>query len=289
MKMLNLFAFFAMLLCLESCNKESIVTPAQQVQSSETSDAKKSKLVGRQQVITVPTGDYFYPTSEALLWLPKDYNIKKNSDEKYPLIIALNGKGSQGSDINELLSNGTIAQRIADGWNATAANPSDKKTYSFIVFTPQCPILHSWGWSAKHIKIMLSTLKADYRIDTKRIYITGCSAGGWGLWSCITDDDELCKQFSAIGPVSSASADHPEKISNVDKYGIACWNICGTDDAFYKNAVDYTNIINSDKPPIKAKLTGLAGVGHNAKLQAYDANWRVENKNFFEWLLQYHK
>lgn len=275
--------FAAITVLLFSCSKES----SQAVNSAAISLSTKSALVGRQQQITIATGDYTYPTSQALLWLPTNYN--KNTTGSYPLIIALDGTGEQGTDINLLFHNGTIAQHIANGWDATAINPSNNKNFKFIVFTPQCPIVKGWGWSCPQIKTMLGILKSTYRIDTTRIYITGYSAGGWGLWSCVTDDTSLCKQFSAIGPVSSASADHPENIPNVDKYGIACWSICGTADAFYGNSVNYTNIINSNSPPIPALLTGLQGVGHSAWIQAYDTSWRVDNKNFFEWLLQYRK
>ncbi|MEP6467298.1 MAG: hypothetical protein ABJB05_13395 [Parafilimonas sp.] len=285
MRKLSSFAFILMsFFCALSCTKES----SDVVKSSETNLVNRNSAgyVGRQQQITIATGDYTYPTSQALLWLPGGYNQSKNS---FPLIIALDGVGEQGTDINLLLHTGTIAQHIANGWNPKAINPLTGKTSRFIVFTPQCPIANGWGWSCPHIKTMLGILKATYRIDTTRIYITGYSAGGWGMWSCVTDDISLCQQFAAIGPVSSASADHPENIPNVDKYGIACWSICGLDDGFYGNSVNYTNIINSNNPPIPALLTGLQGVGHSAWNQAYDTSWRVNNKNFFEWLLQYHK
>lgn len=282
-------ALLAMLLLyIISCEKQVGQIKTGLVSSEANSLAKKNgSLVGRQQQITIATGNYTYPTSQALLWLPPDYNNAKNAGKFYPLIISLDGIGEQGNDISALLHTGTIAKHIADGWNAKVLNSADKKQYKFIVFTPQCP--DKWGWSCPQIKTMLSVLKATYRIDTTRIYLTGYSAGGWGLWSCITDDESLCKQFAAIGAVSTATADHPDKLTNVGKYGIACWNICGTADAFYTNAVNYTNIINSVKPLIPAILTGLQGVGHSAWIQAYDTNWRVNNRNFFEWLLQYHK
>ena len=287
MRKLKCIAFLTLLLLSNTyCKKEtsSIAT------SSLISLAiKKSKLVGRQHQITIATGDYTYPTSQALLWYPKEYEDSEKSKKRYPLIIALDGVSEQGTDINLLLHPGTIASHIADGWNARSINPVNGKFYKFIIFTPQCPIPNGWGWSSPHIKTMLSILKTSYRIDTTRIYITGYSAGGWGLWSCITDDENLCKQFAAIVPVSTASADHPDKLTNVGKYGIACWNICGTSDAFYANAVKYNDIINSANPPIEAILTGIKNVGHSAWVQAYDTSWRVDNKNFFEWLLQYHK
>ena len=271
-----------LLLFVTSCAKESATV----IKNSVVSEAAATTIVGRQQQITVPTGDYTYPNSQALLWLPDTYS-KANNNNKFPLIICLDGVGEQGTDINLLFHTGTVAKRISDGWNGTAVIPGTGSTRKFIIYTPQCPIVNGWGWSCPQVKTMLAWLKTNYRVDSTRIYLTGYSAGGWGLWSCITDDTSLCKQFAAISPVSTASADHSDKIPNVDKYGIACWNICGTADAFYTNAVNYTNIINANNPPIPAILTGLQGVGHSAWIQAYDTSWRVNNMNLFEWFLQY--
>lgn len=271
------YAFTALLIfCIYGCTKE---TPVTKVSSTTTSFSTNSNTIaGRQQVITIKTGDYYYPTSQALLWLPKDYNA--TSSTRYPLLIALGGIGQNSSpDIHILLNDETVAKRIAEGWDAEEINPVNGKKYKFIVFSPTKNEPNSWGWNASAIKVMLDELKKKYNINTNRIYITGLSAGGWGLWSCITDDASLCQQFAAIGPVSSAGADHPDKIPNVDKYGIACWNICGTADSFYGLAVSYTNIINTNKPPISASLTSLEGVGHSAWRQAYDPAWKKNQRH----------
>jgi len=245
-------------------------------------------VVGRQQVIKLSTGDHTYPVSQALLWIPHRYNKSdKKKFPRFPLIFNLYGQGQCGTDLNLMLQDSTMSAYIAKGFNATAVNPVDGKTYSFFVCSPQCPV--SWGWSEPQVKYMIEQLKNKLPIDTSRIYITGFSSGGWGLWSCITDDD-LARQFAAVIPISSASADHPDKITNVDKYGIACLNICGDQDAFYKNAVNYTNIINSNKPPIPATLNTLKGVGHSAWIYAYDNDWKnINGLNIYEWMLQYKK
>lgn len=286
-------AAFAVLLmiCACSCTKENIATTNNASQSATTDYAVKTgSILGRQQVIELQTGDYYYPTSQALLWLPKNYDSVKFAKNHYPLIIALGGIGQNGStDITNLLGSETVARRIADGWDGDAVNPLTGKTHHFIVFSPEKSEPNSWGWSAPAIKKMLGELEAQYRINPDRVYITGLSAGGWGMWSCVTDDTTLCKQFAAIGPVSSAGADHPDKIPNVDKFGLACWNICGTADSFYSLAVSYTGIINSNKPAINPVLTGLNGVGHSAWYYAYDPNWTQNGINFYQWLLQYKK
>ncbi len=269
------------ILCMYSCSKDQTL----KVNSGSTS-LTTAAVVGRQQVITIATEDYYYPETQALLWLPDDYN--PDSTQRYPLLISLGGTGQNGSsDINVLLNTETVAKRISEGWNAEAVNPVNGNTYKFIVFSPTKNEPNSWGWSASGIKVMLANLEAMYKINPKRIYITGLSSGGWGVWSCMTDDTSLCKQFAAIGPVSSAGSDHPDKLENIAKYGIACWNICGTSDSFYGLAAAYTNTININQPAIPAVLTGLEGVGHNAWAQAYDPKWTDNGINFYQWLLQY--
>ncbi|MEO8713263.1 MAG: hypothetical protein ABI405_14120 [Parafilimonas sp.] len=284
--------FSAALFCVLTCScKKDIVSANNQTLITDTSiDAMQSfAAVGRQQVITLQTGDDTYPLSQALLWVPNQIKKNpKNAKMRFPLIINLYGQGQNGTDLNLLLQDNTMSAYIAAGFNASAVNPADGKTYSFFVCSPQCPV--SWGWSAPQVNEMLKQLKSRLPIDTTRIYITGFSSGGWGLWSCMTDNDDLTKQFAAIIPISSAAADHPDKISNVDKYGIACLNVCGNQDAFYSNAVDYTNIINSNDPPIPAILNTLNNVGHSAWVYAYDNTWKGPNGlNIYEWMLQYKK
>ena len=284
MKPIFINALVAMSIFLCSCSKQE--AELNKVTASTSNLSTATTIVGRQQVITLATGDYYYPTSQALLWLPLVYD--STATKRYPLIISLGGIGQNGSsDINVLLNDSTIAKRIANGWNPSAVNPVDKKTYRFIVFSPTKNEPNSWGWSNAAIKVMLSELKQKYLIDTTRIYITGLSAGGWGTWTCVTEDTSLCKQFAALGFVSSAGCDDTANITNIDKYGIATWNICGTADSFYGLAVDYTNRINTHNPPIPAILTGLPGVGHSAWVQAYNPAWTANGVSFYQWLLKY--
>src|SRR5215472_11542920 len=100
MKTVFPFVFTLLLstLCTLSCTKESSETP-QVVRSAENDLATKVTLVGRQQQITLATGDFTYPTSQALLWLPTSYDKNTN---RFPLIIALDGTGEQGTNINLL-------------------------------------------------------------------------------------------------------------------------------------------------------------------------------------------
>jgi hypothetical protein len=280
-------SFVLITLLLFSCTKNvDNKHPYTNLSAVQVSNAMidSSQTLGRQFIITVSTGDFTYPVSKALLWLPKNYLTAK---KKFPLIMNLYGQGQCGYNLNNLIVGHTMSEFIAEGFDPKAKNSADGKTYQFMVFSPQCPV--RWGWSAPQMKVMLQILEDSFRVDKKRIYLTGFSSGGWGLWSCVTDDETLCSQFAAISPMSAAPGDHPDQITNVGKYGIACWNICGDADADYSVAVNYTNTINAHNPPIPAKLQTLRGVGHSAWVYGYDPIWRPEGNNLYEWLIQYHK
>jgi predicted peptidase len=281
------YCIILFLIIIFSCKKDAPLKDNDQIISDSVTSNSKSVLLGRQNVITLKTGDHTYPTSEALLWIPFSYRNHPDRKRTFPLIINLYGQAQCGStNLNKLLDGNTMSAYIAEGFNPAAVNPIDGEQYSFFVCSPQCPT--SWGWSASQVYNMLEELKKSYPIDTTRIYITGFSCGGWGLWSCMTDKDKLTKQIAAIVPISSASADHPDELTNVDKYKIACLNICGDQDAFYSNAIDYTNIINSDNPSIPAELNTLHDVGHGGWKYAYDNTWKASNGlNIYEWMLQY--
>ena len=244
-------------------------------------------IVGNQEVITVNTGGN-PSTSQALLYLPDTYTT---DTAHYPLIIFLGGTGEQGSDITLLLDNGTLPYQISQGFKPSAVNPVDGKTYKFIVFSPQGPA-GSWGWQCvPHLETMLPQIEAGYRVDPSRIYITGMSAGGWGTWSCITDDTTFCKGLAAIAPISSAPAQNPQYIGNAATYNVPVWTICGDQDAFWPTAQQYTATINALNPKVPMKLTDLVGEGHSGWDQGYDPTWYDPSDplklNLYAWFLQY--
>jgi len=281
----NTYVFTCLLVVIFGCTKTATITTTKVISSSQN-DLQSQQIAGRQQIITLKTGDRDYPNSKTLMWLPNLYQDDPSRKKTYPLVINLDVQGQCGTDINLMLEGYTMSEYIAKGFNATATNPVDGKKYSFFVCSPQCPV--SWGWSSKHVYNMLEQLKDMYPIDTTRIYLTGFSAGGWGLWSCMTDNNNLTKQIAAIVPLSAASADHPDKLSNIAKFDIACLDICGSKDAFYRTNVKYVDIINASHPEIPARFIRLDNVGHIAWKFAYDDSWRMRNgMNIYEWMLKH--
>ena len=89
------------------------------------------------------------------------------TDEKeaQPLLIFLHGKSLSGTDINKVRKYGVLYAM-------------DKgKTIPAIVVAPQ---LASGSWNPDKVLEVLEYVKANYKVDTKRIYVCGMSLGGYG-------------------------------------------------------------------------------------------------------------
>src|ERR1700750_1997325 len=103
-------------LLLLSCNKDVYdnhsYTTANALQVSDGM-INLNLTLGRQYIITVPTGDFTYPVSQGLLWLPKNYFTTKN---KFPLIINLYGQGQCGLDLDTMITAHTMSEFIAEGF-----------------------------------------------------------------------------------------------------------------------------------------------------------------------------
>ncbi|UPT68089.1 MAG: prolyl oligopeptidase family serine peptidase [Sphingobacteriales bacterium JAD_PAG50586_3] len=132
------------------------------------------------------------------------YSPKTNEDSKLPLVIFLHGAGERGNDNNAQLLHG-VKYFMAD---------SAQSKYTCAIFAPQCPTAKRWvetDWKLlKHtmpakpsdpmalVFAVLDSLKKLPYIDSTRIYITGLSMGGYGIWDAI---QRRPNQFAAAVPI----------------------------------------------------------------------------------------
>jgi predicted peptidase len=127
---------------------------------------------------------------EYLLFLPKDYASRR--DEKWPLLLFLHGAGERGSNI----------------WLADKHGPSlyiaAHPDFPFIVLTPQCP--SNQVWSGEILSGLLDETVKKYRVDTNRVYLTGLSMGGFGVWDLALACPE---RFAAVIPIAGGGSDLP--------------------------------------------------------------------------------
>lgn len=201
--------------------------------------------------------------SKYIVFVPHDYK----GDKAYPLILFLHGAGESGTD-------GKRQAAVGLG----PAIRKQEKTFPFIVVFPQADKAGRASWYAdspygmRALKI-LDQVKKDYKVDDKRLYLTGLSMGGYGTWSFAAAHPN---KWAAIVPVcGGGDATTAAKFKDVP-----CWCFHGDAD----NAVKVTE----SRAFIKAlkdaggnpKYDEYPGVGHNSWDKAYGT------PELYEWLLK---
>lgn len=126
-----------------------------------------------------------------LLYLPGDY---QSSKQEFPLLLFLHGAGETGTDLAMVKKHGP--PKIAEATN----------DFPFILVSPQSP---SRGWNPDTLAALLDHVTLEYRVDKKRVYLTGLSMGGYGTWALAAAHPE---KFAAIAPICGGGniADAPK-------------------------------------------------------------------------------
>ncbi len=208
------------------------------------------------QAFSQQTGKVTPAGTGYLQYLPQGYNTNTNS---YPVVIALHG-------IKEKGTSSTDPSLVLAGLN-TVANVGLPKyikygaQYPFIVISPQLKSSMS-KWTGAYVIEVLNYVKKTLRIDNSRIYLTGLSLGGGGVWSVIS---AYPSTFAAILPICSGY-NTLSSACTIASNNVPIWAFHGDAD----NTVSYTvsqkmvNAVNActPKPSPLAKLTIFPGMGH---------------------------
>ena len=117
-----------------------------------------------------------------LLYLPEYHK-----DTPPPLLLYLHGGGESGQNL-DLLKTCGLPKLIEEG-----------RTFPFIVLAPQNP--HpSQLFSDEAVFTLLEEVIKIYPVDTKRVYLTGYSRGGFAAWRMGMQRPDL---FAALVPVAA--------------------------------------------------------------------------------------
>lgn len=124
--------------------------------------------------------------SRYVVYLPDTYAVKGT----WPIILFLHGSGERGSD-------GLTETQVG----LPAAIRQHPERWPFVVVMPQLPYSHHHWPDADMMHVALATLDAaskEFHGDPQRTYLTGLSAGGYGVWEIAKDNPG---RFAAIVPV----------------------------------------------------------------------------------------
>ena len=181
-----------------------------------------------------------------LVYLPADYD--KDKAKQWTLVVFLHGAGERGSDVQAVRKTGltqTIEQRGA---------------IPYVMVAPQCPA-NAW-WNAGTLDKFLDQVLADYRVDKKRVVLTGLSMGGFGTWNWGVEHPE---RFAGLAPICGGGK--ADKIAALK--GMPIWAFHGDADPIVKLTAGQTMVDAAKAAGADVKFTVYPGVGHNSWGKAY--------------------
>jgi len=212
-------------------------------------------------------------------------NYADSPEKTFPLLIFLHGGGEKGDGSPEmlpLLTRNSVTKRVHEGTlpSRFTVNGVD---YSFIIISPQ---FAEWP-EDEDIDAVLEHAVRRYRVDTTRIYLSGLSMGGGATWEYA--GSKYGTKLAAIVPICGASWADSAVAVQIAKNEVPAWAFHNNDDAVVtvNSTKRYARFINGHNPKYPVKLTYWESGGHDAWTQASDPEYREEEKNMYEWLLQF--
>ncbi|UJH67412.1 dienelactone hydrolase family protein [Allomuricauda sp. SCSIO 65647] len=220
-------------------------------------------------------------------YIPGGYD---DNEYEYPLLLFLHGSGQKGNSLgfppgqlDRVLEHGPPKLIESGDWNPP---------FPFLVVSPQT----EGDWFPDTVHRFIEFLIEEYRVNTKRIYLTGLSMGGRGCW--FYEGTKGSESYAAaLVPICGRGPTPKENLIHAP-----IWAFHGEEDnvvpAFENNgSVQMVTQLNANdpRPKFDAKLTLFPNVGHDSWERTYDdSGMGTENSEYdafdisiYDWMLQY--
>ncbi len=223
--------------------------------------SKDGRGIIESRTVAVGALDYDYQ-----IYLPPGIESEKN----LPVIIFLHGIGQRGA-------NGFVP---ATGAGGALLSHYFAKVPS-IILLPQCRAGVYWSEAAmdKMVTGALFQTIEEFQADPKRIYLTGVSMGGYGVWHFAL---HYPQKFAALVSICGGSS-----IINGDRFSPVAKAVGATPAWVFHGADDKIVPVKESREIVEAlktaggnvKYSEYAGVGHNVWMNA------LGEKDLMSWLL----
>jgi predicted peptidase len=213
---------------------------------------------------------------------------------------------ADGSELAKVKAHGP-PKLIQANHDMCFATPAGRQC--FIVVSPQNG--RGW-WDGNDTAGMLAHALKTYKVDAKRVYVTGLSMGGGATWNLVsatqagvTPATWWASKIAAAVPIAGAS---DAKYFNtgicqgIVGQHLPVWAFHGTADPTVVPATSqaWVDKINGKSTADgyactmaaapAARLTLYSGVGHDSWTRTYDPAQEVEpGRNLYQWLLTYQR
>jgi predicted esterase len=201
------------------------------------------------------TQQIFVQQTRYLLYLPEHY--AEDTSARWPLVLFLHGSGEVGDSLNWVTRNGP--PKLAQAG----------KKFPFILVSPQS---NAYKWQTNYLMDLLAELKKTYRVDKQRIYLTGLSMGGFGVWAMAEDYPD---EFAAILPLSGGG--DTTQAWKLRYLPIWCFHGLKDNVVSPSGSIDMIKAVKQYNPG--AKLTLYPDAGHDSWTTTYN------NDSVYTWML----
>lgn len=192
-----------------------------------------------------------------LLTLPAAYF---RDQQAWPMVVFLHGSSLRGNDLDLLKRYGP---------SRMAAAQAD---FPLIVLAPQCPEGEAWT-DAEALAALVGDVSKKYRIDPERVYLTGMSLGGSGVWYLASQHPEY---FSAIAPVAACRTVSEAGAQRLKSMPI--WVIHGEKDTVCPIQPSRETLYRLQRLGNSPRFTGLPDQGHTI-------TGVFHQRELYDWLL----
>ena len=199
-----------------------------------------------------------------LIYLPKDYSA--TNGQRWPLMLFLHGAGERGTDLQRAGIHGPL-KLVREG-----------REFPLIIIAPQCP--EKELWQSEPLMQLLDRVTDKYAVDTKRIYLTGLSMGGYGAWSLGLRHPE---KFAALVPICGGANAIDAILGPGDKgaafQSLPIWAFHGAKD-------DVVPLDESERIVNELKKRGVRDIKLTVYPEAKHDSWSetYQNPELHEWL-----
>ena len=256
-------------------NNDPIVNGGSSGSSSGSSSSSHTNIIDDSGVINIDDTNVTNPTTNNQLInkdtgsLTNNYSginyylyVPVDATEGMPLVVFLHGIGEQNN--MTALKNLKPVTTITDGTMSGLEK--------FIFLAPNANSQGNWHVSSTwgNLINLITYITNEYSIDTNRIYITGFSAGGCGVWGLV---NKYPNKFRAAVAVSCTPGSiTPSNFKNTPIYAIS-----GGAESYVTGMRNTVNSIN--KAGGNAQFKTIPNAGHIATQNSYSTN------ELYRWLL----
>lgn len=191
-------------------------------------------------------------------------DVPQGNAKGLPLLVFLHGSGERGGALDIVKSHSPFT------YKSLISEPA-------ILLAPHCP--ENQKWDTQAVYKLIQFIVEKYKVDAHRIYLTGLSMGGLGVWKLTFEHPEL---FAAVAPVC-APVDYymEDEFPGIQNMPIHIYHGALDDVVPPSYALNIYNKLKKLNP--QAELTIFPNDNHNSWDSTYS------NPEFYQWLFKQHK